>query len=144
MHPFGITDILIQFLYSNYGGVGIIQNPTARFQREKSCIILEPQRTIPKRVNYCISLSWFEASYQYTDINNYLYSSVREFSGSQSLKDKSFDGKFLLRAESRLGPQLAVGFRDLAGTGLFGSEYLVASKFITNDIDISVGIGWVI
>ena len=37
---------------------------------------------------------WMEASFQYADINNTLYSTVKEFSGSQSLKDKSFDLKF--------------------------------------------------
>ena len=39
-------------------------------------------------------------------------------------------------------PQIALGFRDLAGTGLFSSEYLVASKFIRNNLDVSFGLGW--
>ncbi|MGA0360417.1 MAG: YjbH domain-containing protein [bacterium] len=38
--------------------------------------------------------SWFEASYQYTDIKNALYSDVPAFSGGQTYKDKSFDFKF--------------------------------------------------
>ena len=37
--------------------------------------------------------NWLEASYQYTDVNNALYSSIESFSGSQSYKDKSFDFK---------------------------------------------------
>ena len=31
--------------------------------------------------------------------------------------------------------------RDLAGTGLFSSEYLVASKNVRN-FDLSIGMGW--
>lgn len=38
-------------------------------------------------------------------------------------------------------PALALGIRDIGGTGLFSSEYFVASKFY-NNIDFSLGIGW--
>ena len=43
--------------------------------------------------------------------------------------------------ESFYLPQVAIGFRDLAGTGLFSSEYIVGNKNIKN-FDISFGIGW--
>ena len=89
-----------------------------------------------------IHSSWLEVSYQYADINNQLYSLVKEFSGSQSLKDKSFDAKIRLIKESQLLPQIAVGFRDLAGTGLFSSEFIVASKNLSKSIDLTMGIGW--
>ena len=54
-----------------------------------------------------------EASYQYTDINNALYSNVSSFSGNQSLKDKGLDLKFRLLEESNFIPQLAIGVRDI-------------------------------
>lgn len=85
---------------------------------------------------------WMEASFQYADINNSLYSSVKEFSGSQSLKDKSFDLKFRLLEETNNLPQIAIGFRDFGGTGLFASEYLAASKFLGENIDFTLGLGW--
>jgi hypothetical protein len=84
---------------------------------------------------------WFEASYQYADINNYLYSPFKEFSGGQSFKDKSFDAKFRITKEGNRIPAIAVGFRDLAGTGIFAGEYLVANKAFRN-LDISIGLGW--
>ena len=65
--------------------------------------------------------SWGEASYQYTDINNALYSLTPEFSGEQTYKDKSFDAKFLIHKETPLLPAVAIGFRALAGTGVFSS-----------------------
>ena len=89
-----------------------------------------------------IHSSWLEVSYQYVDINNRLYSPVKAFSGSQSLKDKSFDTKIRLIKESQSMPQIAVGFRDIAGTGLFSSEFIVASKNLSKSLDLTMGIGW--
>ena len=48
---------------------------------------------------------------------------------SQTYKDKGFDFKLRLLKESSFLPQVAVGFRDIAGSGTFSAEYLVASKF---------------
>ena len=42
---------------------------------------------------------WLEALYQYTDITKTLYSSVFEFSGNQTYKDKGFDVKIRLLKE---------------------------------------------
>ena len=129
--------------FSNYGSIGIIQNPNARFLSEGSLSLSWSHNDPYLRGSIVANpFKWFEASFQYTDINNQLYSPFKEFSGNQSLKDKSFDAKFLLINESLRIPQIALGFRDLAGTGLFSSEYLVASKFIRNNLDVSFGLGW--
>lgn len=85
--------------------------------------------------------SWLEASYQYADVNNALYSDVSEFSGSQTYKDKSFDVKIQLLKERAFIPAIAIGARDIAGTGIFGSEYFVFSKKISN-FDFTIGLGW--
>ena len=63
-----------------------------------------------------------------------------EFSGKQSYKDKGIDAKLRLIKESKNFPQVAFGFRDLGGSGLFGAEYIVASKKVSN-VDITAGIG---
>jgi hypothetical protein len=128
--------------FGNYGGVGLLQNPTAR---------LHPAGTIgfnwvdndPYQRGSIIAypFDWFEASYQYTDVNNAFYSNVPAFSGSQTYKDKSFDAKIALIKESALIPAMALGARDLGGTGIFSSEYFVLSKKVKN-IDFTVGMGW--
>ena len=84
---------------------------------------------------------WLEALYQYTDIATSLYSSVFEFSGNQTYKDKGFDVKIRLLKERENFPQIALGFKDIAGTGLFSSEYIAASKNFRN-IDFSLGAGF--
>ena len=128
--------------YSNYGTLGLIQMPTARFS-EEGTLAFSWTHNEPYLRGSVIAypFDWFEASYQYADINNALYSPVKEFSGSQTLKDKSFDAKFRLFSESNLFPQVALGLRDLAGTSVFSAEYIVASKLI-NNFDITFGIGW--
>ncbi len=128
--------------FSNYGTLGLINAPNARFHKEGT-IAFNWSHNQPYLRGSLIMypFDWFEASYQYTDVNNYLYSPYKEFSGGQSFKDKSFDAKFRLLKEKSFIPALAIGFRDFAGTGVFSSEYIVASKG-TKNIDFSIGMGW--
>ena len=128
--------------YSNYGTIGIIQMPNARMMPEGSLGFSWSDMDPYKRGSIvAYPFSWFEASYQYTDIGNALYSNIEAFSGKQTYKDKSFDAKFLLFNETKYLPAVAVGARDLAGTGVFSSDYIVASKRIDN-FDFSFGLGW--
>ena len=140
------TDYIYPFSspsYSNYGTIGLIQNPTARL-KEEGTLAFSWSHNEPYLRGSIIAypFSWMEASYQYTDINNYLYSPSSAFSGSQSLKDKSFDAKFRVLKETNSLPQVAIGMRDLGGTGIFSAEYIVANKFITQNLDFSLGLGW--
>ncbi len=129
--------------FSNYGTLGLIQNPNARFY-EEGTLALAWSHNEPYLRGSLVAypFKWLEASYQYTDINNQLYSEFSEFSGSQSLKDKSFDIKLLLFNERLYLPQIALGIRDIGGTGLFASEYLVFNKYLKRNLDISLGLGW--
>ena len=129
--------------FSNYGTLGLIQNPNARFLPEGSLAFSWSHYDPYLRGSIvAYPFDWMEASFQYADINNILYSQSKAFSGGQSGKDKSFDVKIRLVEESNLMPNIALGIRDLGGTGLFSSEYLVASKRLQKNIDFSFGIGW--
>src|SRR5690606_18607929 len=83
---------------------------------------------------------WMEAGFRYTDVSNRLYGPA-SLSGDQSYKDKSIDVKFRAWKESAYLPEVAVGLRDVGGTGLFAGEYVVANKR-TGDFDWSLGLGW--
>ena len=128
--------------YSNYGSLGLVQAPNARFF-EEGTLAFSWSHNDPYLRGSIIAypFDWMEASFQYTDINNALYSNVFAFSGNQSLKDKGFDVKLRLLEESNFLPQVALGLRDIGGTSLFASEFIVASKRIRN-ADFSLGIGW--
>ena len=84
--------------------------------------------------------TWLEATYRYTEIKDKKYGPAA-YSGNQSYKDKGFDLKFLLIEEGNYIPAIAAGLRDLGGTGITSSEYLVFSKRVKN-LDISLGLGW--
>src|SRR5258708_22218098 len=84
-------------------------------------------------------LDWLEAGFRYSEIANRPYDPSG--GGGKTYKDKSFDAKFRLWRESSYAPELAIGFRDIVGTGLYSSEYLVGSKRY-GPLDLSVGLGW--
>ena len=56
--------------------------------------------------------------------------------------DRSFDIHFQIADETDLRPALAFGLRDFIGTGIYSSEYLVATKHLTPKLKFSGGIGW--
>lgn len=126
---------------SDFGGVGLLQTPTARVAPEGE-LSFTTNRTYPFIRNAITlqPLPWLEGTLRYTTVLNRLYG-PREFSGEQRYKDKGFDAKIVLLEESSSNPQVALGFRDFAGTGLFSSEYIVLSRRYY-DLDFSLGIGW--
>jgi membrane-associated phospholipid phosphatase len=126
---------------SDWGGVGLLQTPTARM-REAGHLSFHYSRVQPYSHGNVIfqPFEWMEAGFRYTSVSNRLYGPV-EFSGNQAYKDKSIDVKFRAWKESAYVPEIAVGLRDIGGTGLFAGEYLVASKR-TGDLDWSLGMGW--
>ena len=114
---------------SDFGGVGLMQVPTARMAKEGEFSL--NYRDNDQYRFYSASLMlfpWLETTVRYTDVRTRLYSRVEGFSGDQSYKDKAFDLKLRLWQEGYWLPEVAVGTRDLGGTGLFDSEYLVATK----------------
>lgn len=126
---------------SHWGSTGLIQNPSARMRPTGSFLISYSKSKPYSHLNVMLQpLDWLEAGFRYTDVANRAYG-PQWLSGSQNYKDKSFEVKARLLDETRELPALAVGIRDLAGTGMFGSEYLVASKR-WGRLDTSLGLGW--
>jgi membrane-associated phospholipid phosphatase len=123
---------------SDWGTVGLLQMPSARMTKTGKFNFTYSHVQPYSRATILVQpVDWLEAGFRYTDISNRPYVA----NPSQSLKDKSFDAKIKVWDESAWLPQIAVGFRDLAGTGLFSGEYLVASKR-TYAFDWTLGLGW--
>ncbi|MCX7144217.1 MAG: YjbH domain-containing protein [Proteobacteria bacterium] len=131
---------------SDWGGIGLMQTPSARMEKAGH-LSVSFSRIYPYfQGNIMVQpLDWLEAGFRYTNVSNRFYSGLptgdSTFSGDQAYKDKSFDAKFRLWTESAYRPQVALGLRDFAGTGLFTGEYVVASKR-TGSFDWNVGLGW--
>lgn len=126
---------------NDWGIIGLLQTPTARMA-EAGAFRMHFSHVYPYiRSNaFFQPIDWLEAGVRYTSISNRLYG-PESFSGDQAYKDKSLDFKIRLLKESASTPALAFGITDIGGTGLFSSEYFVASKR-TGDFDWSLGIGW--
>ncbi len=130
------------FSQMNHGGVGLIQTPTARFNSEGEFSINYQDSGEYRFWSVSLTLfPWMESTMRYSDIRTLLYSSDPGFSGDQTFKDKGIDVKFRLWQESEYTPQLAVGFRDFGGTGVFESEFFALSKRWQN-LDMHIGLGF--
>jgi len=130
-----------RYTQNDFGGVGLLQTPTARMAPAGE-LSFNANRTDPYS-RYSLSLQpldWLEGTFRYTSISNRKYGS-EALSGDQSYKDKAVDAKARLWQESHWLPEVALGFRDIGGTGLFSSEYFVANKRY-KDLDFSLGIAW--
>ncbi|MDO9405008.1 MAG: YjbH domain-containing protein [Polaromonas sp.] len=125
---------------NDWGGIGLLQTPTARMAPAGD-ISVSYSRAYPFwNLNVTLQpLDWMEVSYRYSSVNNELYGPA--IAGDQSYKDKSIDVKVKLLNETAWLPEVAVGARDVVGTGLFSGEYFVANKR-TGNFDWSLGIGW--
>ena len=128
--------------YNNHGVVGLINMPSARFYEESVHGITLYDGTPDQKITLSSNpFDWMEASFFYTSLQNKKYCEV-EFAQicQQDYKDKGFNLKLRLKEEGIL-PAIAIGFNDLAGTGLYSSEYVVASYGLKN-IDLHLGLGF--
>lgn len=128
-----------QYSRDDWGSVGLLQTPSARMAPEGE--IAFTASVVSPYNRYNISLQpfpWLEATYRYSNVVGKRYG-PEDFSGDQNFKDKSIDVKVRLWEESRWLPAVAFGMRDIGGTGVFSSEYVVASKRLGN-FDVSLGV----
>ena len=134
---------------NDFGVGGILDIPSARMPEEGTLTATYSRKDVADiyAIGYQV-LPRVEASFRYTIFNARELSPVPGtecFPGADycdGLLDRSFEVKFKLLEESQYLPQLSVGARDILGTGAWSGEYLVASKSLGPDLDLTVGIGW--
>lgn len=115
---------------SDYGTTGLIDTPTARMQQDGVFAVTGAWDGLHKSYMFTYQATpWLEGTFRYTGFNDFFY------------WDRNYEVKALLWQEQYLLPQVAVGIRDAVGTGVFGSEYLVASKAIGR-WDATLGVAW--
>jgi hypothetical protein len=124
--------------FNDFGTTGLVQMPNGRMAPEGEFTV-GVSRTDPYTRYFVTSqvLPWLQATFRYTDIGYEPYGIV----DTQTYKDKSFDLKVRLVEEGPVWPEVAVGLRDIGGTGIFSSEYIAASRRYY-DWDFTVGAAW--
>ena len=128
--------------FNNHGVIGLINMPTARFFEESSFgFTFNYNNPDQKLTMTSYPFDWLEASFFYTNIDGKPYCD-QSFDPvcKQDYKDKGFNTKIRIKQEGVL-PAVAIGINDIAGTGYYSSEYIVASYGI-NNIDMHLGLGW--
>lgn len=134
---------------NDFGMRGLLDIPNARMPSEGTFSATISRKDVADI--YAITfqaLPRLETSFRYTIFNARELSTVpgvrcvaNRFDICDGLRDRSFEAKFKLLTETEYLPQVAVGIRDLLGTGAWGGEYVVASKQLGN-LDFTVGLGW--
>ena len=125
--------------YDDWGEHGLLQTPGARMGNDGDLAFTYSHVHPYDRYNLFVTpLPWLEGGFRYTAITDRPYGPGFP---NQSYKDKSIDLKIRLAPESADFPETAVGFRDVAGNGLFSGEYIVFNRRYYN-FDFSGGMGW--
>lgn len=78
------------------------------------------------------------------------YISIRDWDSDEfsTYRDRSFDVRYQLLKETDTLPAVTIGLQDLAGTGIYASEYLVATKGfdrpfrLPGKVKVTAGLGW--
>lgn len=121
---------------NSYGQIGYINTPSAYTDKTATFGVGFLRSSPDRKINFMISpTDFFDATIFYVDITG------KDYPGDfkQSYKDKGFNFKFRLYEHSNSA--FSIGINDVAGTGLYSSEYLVFSQR-KNRFEYSLGFGW--
>ncbi len=134
---------------NDFGVGGALDVPTARSPEENTFSTTISRRDVAD--TYAITyqvMPRLEASFRYIisfprDVQPVpgSFCDIQEAFCRNQLKDRSFEVKYRIFDEGEYSPAVAVGLRDVLGTGVFAGEYLVANKRFGH-LDVSVGVGW--
>ena len=124
-------------LASDFGTSGMIKMPNARMAADGTLRVTIATDEVANIYNITFqALPKVQGTFRYTIFN------PDQVSGSlDGLRDRSYEIKGELFAESGWRPQISIGARDVLGTGAWEGEYVVASKALGN-WDVTAGIGW--
>ncbi|WP_372675382.1 YjbH domain-containing protein [Aquicoccus sp.] len=123
--------------YNSYGYPGMIDMPvaTSRPDGELAFSVSHFAGQTRNTLTFQI-LPRLSGSFRYSVLDNILSE------GTETLYDRSFSLHYRIADETDLRPAFAIGLNDFLGTGVYSSEYLVATKTFGTSVRVSGGIGW--
>lgn len=123
--------------YNLYGVPGLIDTPNARSAPDAEVAATFGAFSLQQRGSFSFQLlPRLSGTFRYTGI------SEEDGPGTDGTFDRSFDIRYQLVRETDIWPDIAIGFQDFLGTGDLSSEYIVATKSVTPQIDVTAGLGW--
>ena len=123
---------------SDFGNLGLIKTPSARLSADASLTATLSFDEVADIYNISYQATpWLEGTFRYAVFDPRKERSVAR----DDNRDRSYEVKVRLIKEGFRVPQVAIGVRDLLGTGIWEGEYIVASK-AHGSFDASLGLGW--
>lgn len=123
--------------YNSYGYPGLIDMPVATSRPDgelafsTSSFAGQTRNTMTFQITPRLS-----GSFRYSILDNVAGG------GTSTLYDRSFSLHYRFIDEAGLRPAVAVGLNDFLGTGVYASEYVVATKTVGQRLRFSAGMGW--
>ncbi|MGR3502092.1 YjbH domain-containing protein [Pseudaestuariivita sp.] len=125
--------------FSLYGVPGLIDMPNAR---------MAPDATLSTTISNFGNNTRTTLAFQIAPRlqGAFRYSAIRELPIGGSVDgvyyDRSFDVRYQVLKEGQYWPSVVIGLQDAIGTGLYGAEYIVATKEVVPGLSLTGGIGW--
>ncbi len=133
----GQSAIAQDLSYNLYGVPGLIDTPNARSAPDAEIAATISAFSLQQRGSFSFQLlPRLSGTFRYTGISEELGP------GTDGTFDRSFDIRYQLVRETDIWPDIAIGLQDFLGTGDLSAEYIVATKRLTPQIDVTAGLGW--
>ena len=130
-----VAEPVLQDTYNAYGMNGMIDMPVAKPMADAEIGVTADYFGDTARTSLTFQVfPRLSGTFRYSMLD---YSTTRE-----PLYDRSFSLQYQLVEETERRPGVAVGVHDLLGTGVWASEYIVASKSLNPRLRVTGGIGW--
>ena len=122
--------------FNLYGAPGLLEMPIATMPSDGQIATTFAAFDGNNRTTFTFQITPnLSGSFRYSGIEAY----ARD---GKDYYDRSFDLRYGLTQEGNLMPAVTIGLQDFLGTGLFSSEYVVASKTFGDSLRVSAGLGW--
>lgn len=127
--------------YNLYGQPGLIDMPTATSRPDAELAFSSSYFAGQNRNTLTFQLlPGLSGSFRYSTIDNFRRNPNAAPGGTTF--DRSFSIHYQLAEETQTRPAFAIGLNDFLGTGIYSSEYVVASKTFGNRLQVTGGMGW--
>jgi len=121
---------------NTYGNTGLIDMPSAHHMPDGEVAFTYGLVGNSSRATVSFQIApRVEGSIRYSNIDGWSASDLDR-------NDRQFDFKINLLDETTAPFSLAIGARDFLGSAVYSSEYIVASKAVSDGLRFTGGIGW--
>ncbi|WP_380056266.1 YjbH domain-containing protein [Falsihalocynthiibacter sp. SS001] len=123
--------------YNMFGIPGLIDTPSGESM---------PDAELGMTASHFAGSTRVSSSFQITDRLSavFRYTRIADWNTADydTYYDRSIDFRYQVLEESQYVPAVSIGIMDVAGTGIYSSEYIAATKNFTPKIRATVGLGW--